>query len=56
MAKLFNVEQQGLEAKTVSSRIQSRELNDYLSEKMHVLDSLRRKKRKMPPILSSTLN
>jgi hypothetical protein len=55
-AKLFNVEQQGLEAKTLGSRIQSRELDDYLREKTQVLDSLRRIRKKMPPMLSSTLN
>lgn len=48
-AKLFNVEQQGLEAQTVGSRIQIGELDDYLKDKTQVSDSLRRIRKKMPP-------
>jgi hypothetical protein len=47
-ARLFNVEQQGLEALTIQSRIRSQELETYLREKEQVVDSLKRIRKKMP--------
>ena len=48
-AKMFNVEQQGLEARTIQNRIQSGELDAYLRDKAQVEDNLKRIKKKMPP-------
>jgi hypothetical protein len=48
-AKMFNVEQQGLEARTIQNRIQSGELDAYPRDKAQVEDNLKRIKKKMPP-------